>query len=117
MNREQFVQNVKARCKVLGIPQTTACAESGAGVGLLSEVKKGKTPSIDRVEKLAAYLGCTVSELLGEEPRGSRDAAESSVLPEDPIIQEIMARVQDLTPDQKRLYLAQLRALQDTENK
>jgi transcriptional regulator with XRE-family HTH domain len=82
---------------------------------LLSKIKRGKTPSIDRVEKLAAYLGCTVSELIGEAPRASGAPAASPE--EDPLVAEIMARVRELTPDQQRLYLAQLRVLQDQGKK
>lgn len=111
MNPEKFVQNVKAICDASGVRPTKACEESGAGRNLLQEVLKGKTPGIDRVEKLAAYLGCTVSELIGETPSGAEH------IPEDPVIAEIMARVEDLTPDQQRLYLAQLRALQAENEK
>ncbi len=115
MNPDSFVQNVKKQSKLRGVPPTTACSESGAGKNLLREVLNGKTPGIDRVEKLAAYLGCTVSELIGEQPHPGREAAEPVTVPEDPLIREIMERVHDLTPDQKRLYLAQLRALQDAD--
>ena len=112
MNPEIFVQNVKKRCKELGIAPTVACRESGAGASFFNHILvQGSSPSVDRVEKLAAYLGCTVSELIGEK------LPEPATVPEDPIIEEIMARVAELTPDQKRLYLAQLRALQDTEGK
>ena len=111
MNPEKFVQNVKNQCAARGIPPTAACAESGAGKNLLREVLNGKTPGIDRVEKLAAYLGCTVSELIGE------TVPDREPLPEDPVIAEIMARVEELTPDQQRLYLAQLRALQAENEK
>jgi hypothetical protein len=37
--------------------------------------------------------------------------------PEDPLVAEITARVRELTPDQQRLYLAQLRVLQDQGKK
>ena len=115
MNPDNFVQNVKKQCKLRGVPPTTACSESGAGKNLLREVLNGKTPGVDRVEKLAGYLGCTVSELIGEQPPPGREAPEPVTVPEDPLIREIMARVANLTPDQKRLYLAQLRALQDSD--
>lgn len=107
MNPEIFVQNIKERCEALGIAPTVACREAGVGKSFINHILvQGSMPSIDRVEKLAAYLGCTVSELTGEAPAGRPP------LPEDPVIAEIMARVGELTPDQQRLYLAQLRALQ-----
>ena len=108
MNPENFVQNIKERCKAKGVAPTVACREAGVGKNFVNNVLvRGSMPSVDRVEKLAAYLGCTVSELIGE------TVPDREPLPEDPVIAEIMARVGDLTPDQKRLYLAQLRALQE----
>ena len=112
MNPESFVQNVKKRCAVIGKAPTVACREAGVGTSFIRNIEaRGSMPSVDRVEKLAAYLGCTVSELIGER------LPEPATVPEDPVIGEIMARVAELTPDQQRLYLAQLRALQDTEGK
>jgi transcriptional regulator with XRE-family HTH domain len=64
-----FVQNVKKYCEWKGVKPTIACAESGAGKSLLSEISsRGRIPSIERVQLLAQYLGCTVSDLLGETP-------------------------------------------------
>lgn len=118
MNPEIFVQNVKRRCKELGIAPTVACRESGAGASFFNHILvQGSSPSVDRVEKLATYLGCTVSELIGEQPPRGREGSEPITVPEDPLIREIMERVAELTPDQKRLYLAQLRALQETNKK
>ncbi len=110
MNPEIFVQNIKKKCKEKGVPPTVACREAGVGGSFINNIEaRGSVPAVDRVEKLAAYLGCTVSDLLGEAP---------PPLPEeDPVISEIMSRVRDLTPDQQRLYLAQLRALQSEEGK
>ena len=125
MNPEIFVQNIKKRCAALDIAPTVACQEAGVGKSFINSIEaRGSMPSVDRVEKLAAYLGCTVSELIGETAspppslRGPDGAAAiRPPLPEDPVIAEIMARVESLTPDQQRLYLAQLRALQAEEDK
>ena len=112
MNPEIFVQNIKRLCKAKGVKPTVACREAGVGNAFIGDIlRRGSMPGIDRVEKLAAYLGCTVSELIGE------TVPDREPLPEDPVIAEIMARVEDLTPDQQRLYLAQLRALQAEEGK
>lgn len=67
MNHELFVQNVKRLCKNKGISATEACRESGAGRSLIDNVKRGRTPSIDRIKLLADYLGVTTSDLLGDE--------------------------------------------------
>ena len=69
MQTEIFVQNVKRYCNLKGVKPTVACAESGAGKDLLGQLsKRGTVPSVERVQLLAQYLGCTVSDLLGETP-------------------------------------------------
>ena len=69
METDVFVQNVKKYCEWKGVKPTIACAESGAGKSLLSEISsRGRIPSIERVRLLAQYPGCTVSDLLGETP-------------------------------------------------
>ena len=77
MDRDVFVQNVKRYCDLKGVKPTIACAESGAGKNLMSEItKRGQTPSVERVQLLAQYLGCTVSDLLGETPSALPDVPE-----------------------------------------
>lgn len=61
-----FVQNVKLLCASRGISPTAACKESGVGTSFIPDIKRGRIPSIDKFEKLALYLGVTISELLGE---------------------------------------------------
>ena len=68
MDRELFVQNIKYYCTLKGVKPTVACRESGVGTSFIPDFKKGKTPSIAKVQLLAQYLGCTVSNLLGERP-------------------------------------------------
>lgn len=69
MQIEKFVQNVERYCTIKGVKPTIACIESGAGKNLLGQLKsKGILPSIEKVQLLAQYLGCTVSDLLGEVP-------------------------------------------------
>lgn len=69
MDIEVFVQNVKYYCALKGVKPTVACEESGAGKNLLSQMSHRRSlPTIGRVQLLAQYLGCTVSDLLGERP-------------------------------------------------
>lgn len=77
MQTEIFVQNVKRYCNLKGVKPTVACAESGAGKDLLGQLsKRGTVPSVERVQLLAQYLGCTVSDLLGETPGALPDVPE-----------------------------------------
>lgn len=72
MQTDIFVQNVEKYCRIKGVKPTVACDESGAGRELLSKLKnKGVIPSVERTQLLAQYLGCTVSDLLGEKATSS----------------------------------------------
>lgn len=67
MDANIFVQNVKEICKEKGVKPTIACEKSGAGKNLLNHIEtRGSVPSVEKVQKLAKYLGVTTSELLGE---------------------------------------------------
>ncbi len=67
MDKEIFMQNVEKYCAMLGTKPTIACIESGAGKNLINHIKtRGSTPSVEKVQLLATYLGVTTSELLGE---------------------------------------------------
>lgn len=76
MDKETFVQNVKMLCFQRGIKPTNACKESGVGASFISDINRGQTPSVAKVQLLAQYLGVTTSELLGEPtPEGQARAA------------------------------------------
>ncbi len=61
------MKNVKKYCKLRDVKPTVACRESGVGTSFINNIEKGSAPSVEKVQKLAAYLGVTTSELLGEE--------------------------------------------------
>ena len=68
MDKAIFVQNIKEICKRKGIKPTVACRESGVSASFINNIEaKGQIPSVEKVQMLAAYLGVTTSELLGEE--------------------------------------------------
>lgn len=98
MNIETFVQNVKDYCAKKGVKPTVACAESGAGKDMLSNLINRRTvPSVTRVQLLAQYLGCTVSDLLGEEPT-----------PPDPVRQEFIRLFDGMSARQQNELLADM---------
>lgn len=76
MDKVDFVQKVKMLCLQKGVKPTNACKECGIGGSFLSDISsRGQSPSVERVQKLASYLGVSTSELLGEEkPPGARDS-------------------------------------------
>ena len=87
MDLEILVQNVKRLCALKGVKPTIACRDSGAGKNFINKIETQKsTPSVEKVQLLAQYLGVTTSELLGEEtigpkldnvPEGKKDAVDA----------------------------------------
>lgn len=71
LDKEKFVQNIKKYCAIRGIRPTVACRESGVGTSFINNIEgRGQTPSVEKVQQLAAYLGVTTSDLLGEDDPG-----------------------------------------------
>lgn len=103
MNVELFEKNVKKYCAQKGVKPTVACAESGAGKDLLGQLtKRGTVPSVSRVQLLAQYLGCTVSDLLGEENVKAAAQAGSGQYEE-------FARIfESLTPENQNRIIAEM---------
>lgn len=75
MDREFFVQNVKQLCESKNLKRTNVFKELGLGGSFLNDVQRGQTPAVDKVQKLAVYLGVTTSQLLGEDSPGDEDSA------------------------------------------
>ena len=98
MDVKIFVQNIKYLCKIKGVKPTIACEESGAGRNLINQMEsRGSIPSIEKVQRLADYLGVTTSELLGESAPSGSPAPDFLILfnqlsPDDQ--EEIMAIVE-----------------------
>lgn len=98
MNVELFVENVNKYCARKGVKPTVACEESGAGKNLMGQLtKRGTVPSVTRVQLLAQYLGCTVSDLLGEDPT-----------PPDPVRQEFIRLFDGMSARQQNELLADM---------
>lgn len=106
MDKELFVKNVEKICGEKGIKPTVACVESGAGRNFLVQIKgRGSVPSVEKVQMLAQYLGCTVSDLLGEQPPKNAKAAA----PEGSGLSEEFARIfQGLTPENQNKIISEM---------
>ena len=92
MDREVFVQNIEKYCAQNGVKPTNACRDSGVGASFVNDIKRGQTPSVAKVQLLAQYLGCTVSDLLGEK-------ATSSPPSED---DELLQKISALAPERRK---------------
>lgn len=106
MNIDFFIKNAKKYCELKGVKPTVACVESGAGKDMLTNLsKRGIIPSIERVQLLAQYLGCTVSDLLGEEPAEIAQAADPKA---DGLCQEFARLFSSLSPENKNKVIAEM---------
>ena len=105
MDRELFVQNIKDKCRAKGVKPTVACREAGVGTSFITDINKGKTPSVAKVQMLAQYLGCTVSDLLGEDPA-----------PTDPVREKFARLLDGMTAEQRNeLFAFMLRQKRERE--
>lgn len=110
MNRDIFVQNIERYCAIKGVTPTVACRDSGVSSSFLVNIKRGQTPSVAKVQQLAQYLDCTVSDLLGEQ-----SDANSSSLPKE---NELLRKITALSPEYREKaeeYLDFLTGLQDKQ--
>lgn len=105
MDKTAFVQNIKDRCEKMGIRPTVACRESGVGTSFITDLNKGTTPSVAKVEMLARYFGCTVSDLLGEEPIKITQAADPKA---DDLCQEFARLFTSLSPENQNKVIAEM---------
>lgn len=108
LDRDIFVQNIERYCAIKGVTPTVACRDSGVSSSFLVNIKRGQTPSVAKVQQLAQYLGCTVSDLLGEK-------ATSSPPSED---DELLRKITALSPEYREKaeeYLDFLTGLQDKQ--
>lgn len=65
-----------------------------------------KIPRMDKIERLASFFGVSKSDLIEGKPT---PVTESGLI--DPIDVQFMQLVSQLTPDQKKMLLAQLKGL------
>lgn len=105
MDKTAFIQNIKDRCEKMGVRPTVACRESGVGTSFITDLNKGTTPSVAKVEMLARYFGCTVSDLLGEEPIKITQAADPKA---DDLCQEFARLFTSLSPENQNKVIAEM---------
>ena len=66
MDRELLILNITKFAAANGESPSGACLAAGVGKNFVSELKRGKTPSVSSVFALAAHLGVTTSDLVGD---------------------------------------------------
>lgn len=67
MDKDLLVYNIRKYCAAAKIKPTAACIAAGVGKSFISNITtRGQTPSVGAVADLAAYLGVTTSDLVGD---------------------------------------------------
>lgn len=108
MDALTFVENVKYYCKKKGEAPTVACKNAGVGTSFISDINRGQTPSVAKVQLLADYLGVTTSELLGEtkKPTVRDDGLTDGE-------QALLDLFRQLTPEQQDMVIRMVQAAAD----
>ncbi len=108
MDAQLFVQNIKTYCQQKDVKPTVACKESGVGASFISDINRGQTPSVAKVQMLANYLGVTTSQLLGEtkKPTVQDDGLTDAE-------QALMDLFRQLTPEQQDMVIRMVQAAAD----
>lgn len=66
MNKETLVFNIRRYCEAKDMKPTPACDAAGVGHSFLTDIKRDKMPSVEKVATLAAFLGVSTSDLVGD---------------------------------------------------
>lgn len=66
MDREILIFNIRKYCAARNEKPTLACTAAGVGKSFVSDIARGQTPGVAAVADLAAYLGVSSSDLIGD---------------------------------------------------
>lgn len=66
MDKDILIKNIEAAAFRAGSKPTPICIAAGVGRQFLSDLRRNKIPSVAKVADLAAYLGVTTSDLVGD---------------------------------------------------
>ena len=105
MDRELLLQNIIRYCTKANVFPTQACVEANVGKDFVSDIKRGRMPSVAKVAALAAYLGVTTSDLVGD----ARDAQPIS--PTEARFTEYIIALEQMPKEQREMALRTLAAL------
>lgn len=104
MNSQLLINNIIFWADKMNKKPTTLCSESGAGKDFISNIKKGQTPSVAKVQMLADYIGISTSELLGEKIQpATREGDEL-----DEQTARLVDKLRQMAPEDQELLEAQI---------
>lgn len=90
-------------CANKGVKPTNACVEIGVSRGLAAKWKSTKTekPSADALEKMSAYFGISIDEILGVQKENPATVSDEV----DPVTMELLDIVQNGTDEERQFML------------
>ena len=66
MDKAVMIANIRKYCAARNLKPTVACVGAGVGKSFVSDLDRGQTPSVAKVADLAAFLGVSTSDLVGD---------------------------------------------------
>lgn len=66
MDKDLLILNIRKYCAARNLKPTIACTVAGVGRSFISDIDRGQMPSVAKVAALAAYLGVSTSDLVGD---------------------------------------------------
>ena len=66
MDKGLLIRNIEKAAERFGQKPTPICIAAGVGRSFLSDIKRDKMPSVEKVADLAAFLGVSTSDLVGD---------------------------------------------------
>lgn len=95
--------NIKRMREAANMSQNGLAKRAGIAQATLSAIERStKNPSVETVKLLAVALGCTVSDLMGDDPKTEK----AQEIPSDPLRASII-RDYDLLPPEARQLVRQ----------
>ena len=66
MDKDIMISNIRKFCAARNEKPTVACVAAGVGKSFVSDLDRGKMPSVAKVAALAEHLDVSVSDLVGD---------------------------------------------------
>ena len=123
-HREIFSMNLNRKMKEAGKTRTDICEALGFSYYTVTDWVKGKKmPRMDKVEKLAKYFGCLISDLIEEKTEEQREVQKKNDILSDIILQlredskllDIVEAVAKLDAEKRDIVMSVINAFSTTD--
>lgn len=80
LSAEQIYQNIEDAVKAKGMNDTKMLAEAGLKKNVMTNIKNGSMPSIDKIAAIADVLDVSVDDLIGRNKKSVPDNSSRNAL-------------------------------------